>query len=108
MIAQIMIEQVEQLLNWGFAGAVGVLILLATLLIFVVFSHIFGMNALIGQAAASPPTGLSALGNRIGARVLGALGFLTARLRVAFALGRTGIGRASCRERVCQYGEISV
>src|SRR3546814_15270246 len=47
------------------------------------------MNALIGQAAAAPPTGLSALGNRIGARVLGALGFLTDRLRVAIALGRT-------------------
>src|SRR3546814_7986194 len=35
--------------------------------------------------------------------ILSAIGFPTTMFTVLFALARTEIGRASCRERVCQY-----
>jgi putative spermidine/putrescine transport system permease protein len=77
MIAQVMIDQVEQLLNWGFAGAVGVLILVATLLMFFIFSQLFGTNALMGRAASGPPTGMTRLVAIVGRRILGGLGGAT-------------------------------
>ncbi|MBP6019164.1 MAG: ABC transporter permease subunit [Burkholderiaceae bacterium] len=50
MIAQVMIEQVEQLLNWGFAGAIGILILASTLLLLFIVTKAFGIQALSGRA----------------------------------------------------------
>lgn len=86
MIAQVMIQQVEQLLNWGFAGAVGVLILGATLLIFAAFSKLFGMDALTGRAAnSSASTQLRVLGGA-GRRILMALGHATDVVRARLGL----------------------
>lgn len=50
MIAQIIIEQVLQTLNWGFAGAISVLLLLVVLLVFAVYDRVFGLSTIAGSA----------------------------------------------------------
>lgn len=47
LIAQVIIEQIEQLLNWGFAGAVSVLFLFATLAVIFLYEKAFGRSMLI-------------------------------------------------------------
>lgn len=42
MIAQVILSQVNQLLNWGFAGALSVLLLVSTLLAVALFNRVFG------------------------------------------------------------------
>jgi putative spermidine/putrescine transport system permease protein len=53
MIAQVIIDQVQQLLNWGFAGAVATLVLVTALVIFKAFSQVFGVDTLTGRSDAS-------------------------------------------------------
>lgn len=50
-IAQVIIEQIEQLLNWGFAGAVSVLFLLATLAVIFLYERAFGRAMLLGDSS---------------------------------------------------------
>jgi ABC-type spermidine/putrescine transport system permease subunit II len=50
MIAQIIIEQVLQTLNWGFAGAISVLLLLVVLAVFLVYDRVFGLSTMTGNA----------------------------------------------------------
>ncbi len=52
MIAQLIIEQVEQLLNWGFAGAIALLLLLTALVIFYLYDRLLGMSTLSGSGSA--------------------------------------------------------
>jgi ABC-type spermidine/putrescine transport system permease subunit I len=70
MIAQVIIEQVDQLLNWAFAGAVAMLLLLTSLAIFYVYDRLFGLSTLAGQtggsAADRKPRGLWVLGSLVG------------------------------------------
>lgn len=47
LIAQVIIEQIEQLLNWGFAGAVSVLFLVATLAVIFLYEKAFGRSMLL-------------------------------------------------------------
>ncbi|MES2631433.1 MAG: ABC transporter permease subunit [Pseudomonadota bacterium] len=77
MVAQVMIVQVEQLLNWGFAGAIGVLILLATLLVLAIFAKVFGMDALLGRAAAGRSVNHAGFARVFGRNVLGLLGSMS-------------------------------
>ncbi|MFO0996334.1 MAG: ABC transporter permease subunit [Alphaproteobacteria bacterium] len=64
MIAQIIIEQVDQLLNWGFAGAVALLLLVTALIVFYLYDRLLGMSTLSGSGAADRST--SAPDNPIG------------------------------------------
>jgi ABC-type spermidine/putrescine transport system permease subunit I len=50
LIAQVIIEQVEELLNWGFAGAVAVLLLATALVIFYIYDRMLGMSTLAGSS----------------------------------------------------------
>lgn len=52
MIAQLIIEQVEQLLNWGFAGAIAMLLLLTALVVFYLYDRLLGMSTLSGSGSA--------------------------------------------------------
>lgn len=52
MIAQLIIEQVEQLLNWGFAGAIALLLLATALVVFYLYDRLLGMSTLSGSGAA--------------------------------------------------------
>ena len=49
MISMFIETQVNQLLNWGFASAMAVLLLAMTLIIFSVYNRFFGIERMVGQ-----------------------------------------------------------
>lgn len=51
MITQLIIDQVLQALNWGFAGAISVLLLVVVLLVFVVYDRMVGLSTVAGGSA---------------------------------------------------------
>lgn len=69
MIAQIIITQIDEALDWGFAGAVAVLLLVASILVFWLFDRVLGMSVLTGEVGATRDSGRGGL-----ARVAGAIG----------------------------------
>ena len=81
MIAQVIIEQVEELLNWGFAGAVAVLLLITSLVVFYFYDRLLGMSTLAGgsQAAersvADSGNPIGRLGGWLGGHVISLLGW---------------------------------
>ncbi len=52
MITQLIIVQVQQTLDWGFAGAISVLLLLVVLAVFVLYDKVIGLSTLTGGGAA--------------------------------------------------------
>jgi putative spermidine/putrescine transport system permease protein len=48
MISQLINEQIEQLLNWGFASALAVVLLLSTLTILLIYNRLVGLDRLWG------------------------------------------------------------
>ncbi|MGI6856786.1 ABC transporter permease [Mesorhizobium sp. 1B3] len=46
MISQLIHQQIDQLLNWGFAAALSVVLLIATALIYLLYNHFFGLDKL--------------------------------------------------------------
>lgn len=50
MITQIIIDQVQQTLNWGFAGAISVLLLVMVLAVFAVYDKLLGLSTMTGSA----------------------------------------------------------
>lgn len=76
MITQLIIEQVQQTMNWGFAGAISVLLLGVVLGVFTLYDKLLGLSTMTGAA---PERGLArrarpGLLHRLGDAVLGALG----------------------------------
>jgi putative spermidine/putrescine transport system permease protein len=65
MITQVIIEQVQDLLNWAFAGAISLLLLASALLVFYLYDRALGMSTLAGSAPAVEWRGHGA-GNLIG------------------------------------------
>ena len=51
MITQLIIVQVQQTLDWGFAGAISVLLLLVVLAVFVLYDRTIGLSTLTGGTA---------------------------------------------------------
>ncbi|CAE6959247.1 ABC transporter permease subunit [Paraburkholderia domus] len=101
MITQLIITQIQELLNWGFAGALAVLLLIATFVVFFAYDRILGIASLTGQgrSASSKPGAAS----RLGAYVLGAIGSLCALIELglfkSFQLTRAnGPGRLIVRK----------
>lgn len=81
MIAQTIIDNVQVLLNWGYASAIAMMLLLATFVIFLLYDRIVGLSSLAGESSArAARRSASPLG-----RLLAAVG--------EFALG--GLGRIS-------------
>jgi ABC-type spermidine/putrescine transport system permease subunit I len=77
MIAQVIIIQVQELLNWGFAGALSVVLLAAALAIFGVYDRLLGLSTLSGGEApgsAARSGWLGRAGAAAGARVVALLG----------------------------------
>ena len=87
VITQIIIEQVQELLNWSFAGAVSVLLLAAALAVFVIYDRLLGLSTLAGGAAAAArragAAGESRL-SRAGRSLLAGLGWATDAVTIAF------------------------
>nr|WP_051094492.1 ABC transporter permease subunit [Bordetella sp. FB-8] len=69
MITQLIIDQVMQSLNWGFAGAISVLLLVVVLAVFVVYDRLIGLSTMAGGSAGTT----AARGNRRASRKLGEL-----------------------------------
>jgi ABC-type spermidine/putrescine transport system permease subunit I len=71
VIVQLIIFQIKEMLNWGFAGAIAVLLLLVALVIFYIYDRLVGLSTLsggaarLGQSARDNPIGW--LGSRSGA-----------------------------------------
>src|SRR5690606_27624780 len=52
MITQVIIQQVEEMLNYPFAGAISMLLLTTALVVFYLYDRALGMSTLAGSAAA--------------------------------------------------------
>lgn len=82
MITQIIIDQVLQTLNWGFAGAVSLLLMTVVLLIFVIYDRLLGLSTVAGVS--SPRNGRSSAGGQLlrrsGIALLTSLGAAVDRL----------------------------
>ncbi|PLC02802.1 ABC transporter permease [Variovorax sp. RO1] len=50
MITQIIIDQVQQTMNWGFAGAISVLLLVVVLAVFALYDKLLGLSSMTGSA----------------------------------------------------------
>jgi putative spermidine/putrescine transport system permease protein len=87
MITQVIIEQVQDLLNWAFAGAISMLLLVSAVLVFYLYDRALGMSTLAG----APPVerrggGANPIGRAAawaGWRAAGLLGGLADRVAAA-------------------------
>lgn len=78
MITQLIIDQVLQALNWGFAGAISVLLLAVVLVVFIAYDRMVGLSTMTGgSAAARGPQKELGPGRKIGDAVLTVLGNAT-------------------------------
>jgi putative spermidine/putrescine transport system permease protein len=77
MLAQIVVVQIDEMLDWGFAGAVALLLLVASLVVFYIFDKVLGMSALTGESrdatAARAAGPLSRWGKDVGSRLTAGL-----------------------------------
>lgn len=73
MITQLIIEQVLQTMNWGFAGAIAVLLLVVTLAVFVLYDRLLGLSTMTGESSQRGSRSHGAW-HRAGDAVLGMLG----------------------------------
>lgn len=73
MITQLIIEQVLQTMNWGFAGAISVLLLVVVLAVFALYDKLLGLSTMTGESSQRPTGRRGALHDAQDA-VLGALG----------------------------------
>ncbi|GAB3625283.1 Putrescine transport system permease protein PotH [Pandoraea terrae] len=75
MITQLIIDQVQQTMNWGFAGAISMLLLVAVLLVFVAYDRLVGLSTLAGEASSAGERNRGSRGplRRAGYQLLGAL-----------------------------------
>ena len=53
MITQVIIENIQSSLNWGFAGSVSMLLLVASLIVFYLYDRLLGLSTLAGQGSAA-------------------------------------------------------
>jgi putative spermidine/putrescine transport system permease protein len=89
MITQLIIDQVQQTLNWGFAGAISVLLLLVVLAVFCLYDAMLGLSTMTGASDPRRAGRSHGFAHRIGGAVLTLLGALTDRL-LALAPRRRG------------------
>jgi len=89
MITQLIIDQVMQALNWGFAGAISVLLLVVVLVVFVIYDRMVGLSTMAGGSAAAKTSTGNPVWRRLGHGVLGALGHATDALLAPFARRRS-------------------
>ncbi len=81
MITQIIIDQVQQTMNWEFAGAVSVLLLVVVLAVFALYDRILGLSTMTGAGAARPRASVKpGLPRRAGEALLDLLAALSDRL----------------------------
>lgn len=86
MITQIIIEQVQQTMNWGFAGAISVLLLVVVLVVFALYDKLLGLSTMTGSASdrAKPGAAKDGWAHALGEATLTFLGNLTDNLLTLF------------------------
>lgn len=77
MITQLIIDQVMQALNWGFAGAISVLLLAVVLIVFLVYDRMVGLSTMAGGTSTRKPGHASQWNRKLGDAVLTLLGNIT-------------------------------
>ncbi|MGX1166024.1 ABC transporter permease subunit [Bradyrhizobium sp. DASA03005] len=82
MITQLIIDQVQQTMNWGFAGAISVLLLVVVLIVFAAYDRLLGLSTMTGASAPSnaKPSRLSGPVVRTGDALLTLLGAISDRI----------------------------
>jgi putative spermidine/putrescine transport system permease protein len=90
MITQLIIEQVQQLMNWGFAGSISVLLLVVVLAVFVLYDRLLGLSTITGDSARDRRlvAGDGPM-HRLGDAGLGLLGAVSDRVIALFPRRRT-------------------
>lgn len=76
MITQLIIDQVQQTLNWELAGSISVLLLVVVLVVFVIYDRVFGFATLTGEDP-SAQARRDTLARRAGSAVLAGIGALS-------------------------------
>jgi putative spermidine/putrescine transport system permease protein len=111
MIAQLIIVQIQELLNWRFAGVLSFVLLLSALIVYYIYDRILGISTMVGeQFTAKRQHGVAAGIERyislVGRGILALIGRVTAA--VERTLTRAGIcGRAVAGSRGRLQGVIT-
>ncbi|MET4260235.1 putative spermidine/putrescine transport system permease protein [Bradyrhizobium sp. S3.12.5] len=82
MITQLIIDQVQQTMNWGFAGAISVLLLFVVFIVFAAYDRLLGLSTMTGAAAPrnAAPSRSSGPLHRAGDALLTLLGAVSDRI----------------------------
>lgn len=82
MITQLIIDQVQQTMNWGFAGAISVLLLFVVLIVFAAYDRLLGLSTMTGASAPrkAAPSRLSGPIRKTGGALLTLLGAVSDRI----------------------------
>ncbi len=75
MLAQLVISQVQEMMNWGFAGALATMMLVTALATCWVYDRLFGMSTVAGEARAAAAGGPDRL-RGVGVALLGAIAWV--------------------------------
>ena len=94
MITQLIIDQVQQTMNWGFAGAISVLLLFVVLIVFAAYDRLLGLSTMTGATTASnaAPSRLSGPVKTTGDALLTVLGVISDRIILLLQSRRRGRG----------------
>lgn len=79
MITQLIIEQVLQVMNWGFAGSISVLLLVVVLAVFAIYDKVLGLSTMTG-AQSTKANHSSGFMRNVSDAVLGCLGTASDKL----------------------------
>ncbi len=94
MITQLIIDQIQQTLNWGFAGAISVLLLLVVLVVFALYDRILGLSTMTGTSVPQARKKQAGRGGRAlqraGYGLLALLGTATDRILALIPKRRAG------------------
>ncbi|WP_243856946.1 ABC transporter permease subunit [Paraburkholderia sp. BL6665CI2N2] len=90
MITQLIIDQVMQALNWGFAGAISVLLLAVVLVVFLVYDRMVGLSTMAGESATAKGSRANGWSRKLGDLILTALGNATDALLAVLPRSRKG------------------
>jgi len=102
MIVQVIIFQIQEVLNWGFAGAIAMLLLVSVLIIFTIYDQLIGLSTLSGESTQGRKKGLiGRFGARVGSIIINGLGNACERfgvlidllLRPSAGVARKSMGR---------------
>jgi putative spermidine/putrescine transport system permease protein len=97
MITQLIIEQVQQMMNWGFAGSISVLLLVVVLAVFALYDRLLGLSTMTGESSRDRPRGAgSGLLHRLGDAILGTLGTVSDGIIALFPRRRAAMEAGTC------------